>query len=105
MADIDIDPFSDHKTDAQPDETGKIIPVNPEGVEGGGTWEPECKQETSFGGTSIFSLFKYHIEELCQMLSEDLDQDPGDLHLYNFELRNGELYTPNDQEGHAKISW
>ena len=44
MADIDIDPFGDHdKTDAQPDETGKTIPLNPRGivvVGGGATWEP-----------------------------------------------------------------
>ena len=30
MADVDIDPFGDHdNTDAQPDEMGEIIPVNP----------------------------------------------------------------------------
>ena len=44
MADVDINPFSSHdKTDVRPDETGKTIPLNPEGVEGC-TWEPECKQ-------------------------------------------------------------
>ena len=50
MAGINIDPFSSHdKTDAQPDETSKTIPLNPEGVGGGGVaWEPECEQETSF---------------------------------------------------------
>ena len=49
MTNVDINPFSDHdKTDAQPDETGKTIPLNPgEVVVGGGaTWEPECEQET-----------------------------------------------------------
>ena len=42
MADVDIDPFGDHdKMDVQPDEMGKIIPLNPRGggvgggVEGG----------------------------------------------------------------------
>ena len=46
MANIDIDPFSDHdKTDAQPDETGETVPLSPGGVVvgGGATWEPECK--------------------------------------------------------------
>ena len=43
MADIDIDPFRNHdKRDAQPDETGETIPLNPGGVVGGGsTWETE----------------------------------------------------------------
>ena len=43
MADIDINPSSDHdKTDAQPDEMGVTVPLNPEGVvKGGPTWEPE----------------------------------------------------------------
>ena len=52
IADIDINPFSDHdKMDAQPDKKGKTIPLNPGGVMGGGpTWEPEHGQETSFGG-------------------------------------------------------
>ena len=39
MADIDIDPFSDHdKTDASPDEpTGETIPLTQGGVIGGGS--------------------------------------------------------------------
>ena len=42
MADIDIDPFSNYKTNAQPDETGKTIPLYPGGVVGGeSTWKPE----------------------------------------------------------------
>ena len=41
MADVDIDPFSDHnKTDTWPDEMGETIPLTPGGVIGGGTWEP-----------------------------------------------------------------
>ena len=50
MADVDIDPFSDHdKTDEHPDETGENIPLSPGGAMGGGfTWEPECEQQTSF---------------------------------------------------------
>ena len=44
MADIDIDPFSDH------DKTGDLTPG---GVMGRPTLEPECKQETSFGGMSL----------------------------------------------------
>ena len=53
MVDIDVNPFSNHnKMDAQPDETGKTIPLTPGGVEGEGTtWEPV--REKSFGGMSI----------------------------------------------------
>ena len=48
MADIDIDPFGDH--DSRPEEPmGENIPLTPGG---GSTWEPECEQETSFGGES-----------------------------------------------------
>ena len=48
MADIDIDPFGEHgKTDAQLDETGENIPLNPGGVMGGSTWQTEREQETS----------------------------------------------------------
>ena len=33
MADVDTNPFGDHdKTDAQPDETGETIPLNPGGA-------------------------------------------------------------------------
>ena len=47
MADIDIDPFGVHES--RTDETmGESIPLDPR--EGASTWEPECEQETSFGG-------------------------------------------------------
>ena len=48
MAGSDINPFSDHKTDALLDKTGKTIPLSPEGVGEGATWDIECKQEISF---------------------------------------------------------
>ena len=54
MADVDIDPFGEHesRTDDHTD-TDENIPLIPGGPEGGrSTWEPECKQETSFGGES-----------------------------------------------------
>ena len=61
MVDIDIDLFRDHdKMDARPDEpTGETICLILGGVIGGGsTWEPECKQETSFRGKSQSTRFK-----------------------------------------------
>ena len=42
MADVDINPLGDDdKMDAQPDEPGDTIPLNPGGVGGGTTREPE----------------------------------------------------------------
>ena len=49
MEDVDYDPFGEHES--RPEEpTGENIPLTP--VEGRSTWEPECEQETSFGGES-----------------------------------------------------
>ena len=66
MADVDIDPFGDHnKTDSHPDDTGENIP--PQVTPGGGsTWEPECEQETSFGGgkTQSTRLKELFVEKL-----------------------------------------
>ena len=51
MADIDIDPFGEHdKTDSHPDGTSENIPLPLVNPGGGSNWEPEHKQETSFGG-------------------------------------------------------
>ena len=51
MADVDINPFGKHdRTESRTDETGENIPLDPVTPGGGSTWEPECEQETSFGG-------------------------------------------------------
>ena len=50
-AKFDINPFGEHnKTDSRPDDTDENIPLPPITPGGGSTWEPECEQETSFGG-------------------------------------------------------
>ena len=67
MADVDIDPFGEHES--RPEEpTDEHIPLDPvtpgrsstwdpSGVPGpAGPWEPECEQETSFGGRSCTSI-------------------------------------------------
>ena len=46
MADIDIDPFGEHKSRTE-EPTDENIPLTPVG--GGPTWEPTREQETSFG--------------------------------------------------------
>ena len=49
MADVDIDPFGEHES--RPEQpTDEHILLTPVG--GGSTWEPTCKQETSFRGHS-----------------------------------------------------
>ena len=52
MADIDIDPFGEHKSRTDDNtETGENISLTPVGERS--TWEPERGgQETSFGGES-----------------------------------------------------
>ena len=54
MADVDIDPFGEHKS--RPEEpTDEHIPLDLVTPAGGGrsTWEQEHEQETSFGSTSV----------------------------------------------------
>ena len=73
MADIDIDPFSNHnKMDTQPNEPmGETIPLTLEGgaIGGGSTWEPE--QETSLRRMSIRKkVLREHVEVLYQKLSD-----------------------------------
>ena len=91
MANIDIDPFGDHKS--RPEEPmGENIPLTPGG---GSAWEPECEseQETSFGGESQRTrLMKDYVKDLYQMLSENMGETSEVFHFDNFELRGGELY-------------
>ena len=51
MADIDIDPFGEHesRTEEPTDENIPLTPVTPRRS----TWEPERKQETSFGSPEV----------------------------------------------------
>ena len=67
MADIDIDPFGNHnKTDSHPDKTGESIPTTPGGEKGGGSsWEPECKQETSFREMTLRGKFSKNTLDVC----------------------------------------
>ena len=66
MADVDINPFSDHnKTDSHPDETGENTPVIAGGV-GGSTWEPEPECKTLLRGISLREeVLKEHIKGFC----------------------------------------
>ena len=89
MADVDIDPFSEHdKPNEHPDEwpkkMGKTIPIDP----GGSTWKPECEQETSFGlKAQSTRLMKLHVVVLYKKLSKVTNQNPGVIHLDHFQRR------------------
>ena len=76
MADIDIDPFGEHdRTESRTDEMeGENIPLTPVG--GGSTWEPERKQEMSFGGTSRTSVLhkEYLVGEIYELIGNKTHQ-------------------------------
>ena len=103
MADLDIDPFGEHKSRT---EAGENIPFTPVG--GGSTWEPECKQGTSFGGESQRTkLMKDYVKDLYKKLSENINETPELFHYNYFKLEGGELYymgsrKPLTTEGRLK---
>ena len=91
MADIDINPFGEHES--RPDEPmGENIllsPVNP----GGSTWEPQCEQETLFGGESQRTkLVKDYVRDLYRKLSESVGETLKTFHYDYFKIEDGELY-------------
>ena len=95
MAEVDIDPFGEHdRTESRTDdhtETGENIPFTPVG--GGSTWEPECEQETSFGGESQRTkLMKDYVKDLYKKLSENIGETQEIFHYDYFKLKGRELY-------------
>ena len=89
MADVDIDPFGEHKTRLE-EPMGENVPLTPVG---GSTWEPEREQETSFGGTSQRTrLMKDYVKDLYEKLSENIGETPEEFHFDYFKLEDGELY-------------
>ena len=94
MADVDIDPFGEHKS--RPDDhtdTGENIPLIPGGPEEGSTWEPTREQETSFRGESQKTkLMKDYVKDLYKKISENIGETPEEFHYDYFKLEEGELY-------------
>ena len=94
MADIDIDPFGEHKsrTDEPTDENIPLDLVTPVGERS--TWEPTCEQETSFGGreSQRTKLMKDYVRDLYKKLSEYIGETPEEFHYDYFKLEDGELY-------------
>ena len=100
MADIDIDPFGEHKS--RPEEpTDEHIPLDLV-TSGRSTWEPEHEQETSFGGCSTLlhggrqsqrnRLLTNWVKGLYERLSQKLARTSEVFHYDLFELRDGKLY-------------
>ena len=77
MADVDIDPFGEHKS--RPEErTDENIPSDlatswREGVQ---TWEPEREQETSFGGRSHTNILhkEYLVGKIYELIGNKMNQ-------------------------------
>ena len=93
MADVDIDPFGEHKS--RPEEpTDEHIPLDPVTPGRSSTWEPDRgEQETSFGGESQRTkLMKDYVRDLYKKLSENVGETPEEFHYDYFKLENGELY-------------
>ena len=109
MADVDIDPFGEHES--RPEEpTDEHIPLDPVTPVGGrSTWEPEHKQETSFGGRSRTSILhkEYLVGKIYKLIGNKTHQrlepnlnlfilgEDGRLYYKGKPLmnRNGELKT------------
>ena len=106
MADVDIDPFGEHKSRTE-EPTDEHIPLTPAG--GGSTWEQECEQETSFGGTNQRTrLAKDSVKDLYTKLSESVGETPEAIHYDYFNFRGGKLYyrgknEPLTTEGKLKL--
>ena len=94
MADVDIDPFGEHelRTGEPTDENIHLTLVT---SVGGSTWEPECEQETSFGGreSQRTKLMKDYVKDLYKKLSENFGKTPELFHYDYFKLKGGELYN------------
>ena len=98
MADVDIDPFGEHRSRPEVP-TDEHIPLIP-GRGGVQTWDPrpgqsaEHKQETSFGGkeSQRTKLMKDYVKDLYKKLSENIDETPELFHYDYFELEGGKLY-------------
>ena len=100
MADIDIDPFGEHKS--RTDEMGgESIPLTPVGKS---TWEPERVQEPLFGGLSgarvrlNAGFVEDKVNGLYEILSEHFPKNQNVIYYDDFESIRGELYFKGRDE-------
>ena len=93
MADIDIDPFGEHKS--RPEEpTDEHIPLDLVTPGRSSTWKPDRgEQETSFRGESQRTkLIEDYVNDLYNRLSENIGETPELFHYDYFKLEGRELY-------------
>ena len=93
MADIDVDPFGEHKS--RPEEpTDEHIPLDLVTPGRSSTWEPvRGEQETSFGGESQRTkLMKDYVRDLYKKISENTGETPELFHYDYFKLEGEEIY-------------
>ena len=69
-------------------------------VGGRSTWEPEHKQETSFGGreSQRTKLMKGYVKDLYEKLSENIGETPESFYYNYFKLEGWELYYIGDRK-------
>ena len=108
MADVDTDPFGEHES--RPEEpTDENFPLDLFTPGRSSTWEPECEQETSFGGRNRTSILhkKCLIGKIYELIGNKTHQrlepnlslfilgEEGRLYFKGKPLmnRNGELKT------------
>ena len=95
MADIDIDPFGKHesRTEKPTDENIPLTPVTP----GRSTWEPERKQETSFGSPEVplsrgeILHKEYLVGEIYKLIGNNTPKLEPNLRLFEID-KDGRLY-------------
>ena len=93
MADVDIDPFGEHRS--RPEEsTDEHIPFDLVTLGRSSTWEPDQgEQETSFRRESQRTkLMKDYVRDLYKKSSENIGETPELFHYDYFKLEGGELY-------------
>ena len=96
MADVDIDPFGEHKS--RPEEsTDEHIPLDPDTPGRSSTWEPDRgEQETSLRGesqrTKVMKDKNHYVRDLYKKISENIGETPELFHYHYFKLEGGELY-------------
>ena len=89
MADVDIDPLEEHESRTD-EPAGEDIPLIT-GKEGVPTWEPECEQETSFGGNRT-RFEQDYIKDVLKKLSGRIVVTSEIFHSIYFKIEDGELY-------------
>ena len=98
MADADINPFAEHESRTE-EPTDENIPLSLVTKGGGSTWEPECEQETSFGGreSQRTKLMKDYVKDLHKKISENIGETPEDFTMIISNSKMGN-YTKEARE-------